>query len=358
MVALVLDAAADLSVTATASAGSIAQPVVYLLNQACTATSEFACADSLSGSAHFTLKSLPAGTYTLVVDSYSASAVGPVDVSVTFGAPTLPANETCATAVPLPIDGGSVMVDLSTATDDVQLSCDTATSSPDVVYSVTLPTTADLVVTAAGTGAKPALALRSAPCLTSSELQCANAQTGGSETLRRRSLTAGTYFVVVENSGALTAATPITVKAVTSTPLPPPPNDTCSAPRAIAFPAGSTVATFSVDTSAATDDYQSSCNLLPDSPEVVYSLTLGTRRTVTVTARSSPNAGSQPSVSLRAGQCAGDADAGTLTELACSNTAPTNAFIQTLDPGTYDLLVEAAGAQGAGPTDVTVSLSP
>ncbi len=358
MVSLVLDATADVSVTATASAGSAAEPVVYLLDAACTSASEYACADSLTGSAHFTLKSLPAGTYTLVVDSYSASAVGLVDVAITFGAPTLPANETCATAAPLPIDGGTVQVDLSTATDDLQISCDQASVTPDVVYAFQLTTPADVVVTASGSGANPSLALRSAPCRTGAELQCANAQTNGTETLRRRSLTAGTYFVVVQNSGTLGAPTPVTVKAVATTPLPPPPNDTCSAPRDLAFAAGSTVASFSVDTSAATDDYQSSCNALPDSPEVVYALTLGTRRTVTVTARSAPNAGSQPSISLRSAPCDGSSDAGTLVELACSNGTPTSAFIQVLDPGTYYLVVEAQGAQGAGPTDVTVSLTP
>jgi hypothetical protein len=358
MVALVLDATADVTVTATASTGSSAQPVVYLLDAACSSSSEFACADSLTGSAHFTLKSLPAGTYTLVVDSYSASAGGLVDVALSFAAPTLPANETCATASPLPIDGGAVQVDLSTANDDLQISCDPASVTPDVVYSLTLSSTADVVVTASGGGANPSLALRSSPCRTGAQVQCANAQSSGTETLRRRSLTPGTWYVVVQNSGALTTPTPVTVKAVTTTPLPPPPNDTCGAPRDLTFAAGSTVASFSVDTSAATDDYQSSCNGLTDSPEVVYALTLGTRRTVTVTARSSPNAGSQPSISLRSAPCSGDADAGTLVELACSNGTPTSAFIQVLDPGTYYLLVEAQGAAGAGPTDVTVSLAP
>lgn len=349
----VLDATADVRVTARAAVASLAQPVISL-RRSCRADEELACTDALGGTATFRLKSLAPGAYTVVVDSYDAATSGRVDVTVDILAPTLPPNETCATAAAL-TPGTDVTVDLSTADDDLQVSCNSAANSPEAVFAVTLSTTQDLVVTATGTGTlNPALALRRSPCATGAQLSCFNVGTTDSETLIARSLAAGTYYVIVERVGP--AVGTVTVRATLSPPSPPPANDTCAAPRAITFPQGSTTTSFSIDTSLATDSTSASCNTEPNSPEAVYSLTLSSSRRVSVTATASAGTNTDAVLYLRSAAC----DEASGVEVACNDAAPPgpDSLSEVLAAGTYYLFVEGFGPAGAGPTDVTVTLGP
>lgn len=347
-----LDAAFDVRVTAKPSAASQAQPVVSLRRD-CQTDQELACADGLGGTATFLLKSLAAGSYTLVLDSYDAASSGRVDVTVEFLPASLPPNETCATAAVLAPDT-DVTVDLTTASDDLQLSCNTAANSGDAVYELTLTEASDVFISATATGAvDPVLALRRSPCASGGEVTCFDVGSGPAETLVARNLAAGTYYVIVERYGA-TGGT-VTVRATLTAPSPPPPNDTCAAPRAITFPSGATSTTFTVDTSLATDSTAGSCNTEPNSPEVVYSLTLTASRLVTVSAIANGSSATDAVVYLRGTACDE-----TGTELACDDALPPgpDGFSLPLTAGTYFLFVEGFGPGGAGPTDVTVTLGP
>lgn len=353
---LTLSATFDVQVTARPSAASQAQPVISL-RRGCDADAELACRDGLGGAASFRVKSLPAGSYALIVDGYDAAASGRVDVTVELLPPTLPSNEACGTAADLAVDT-DVTVDLSTADDDVQVTCNTVGGSPEVVYRLDLPAAGDVFVTATGeadAGVDPVLALRRAPCAAADEAACVDFLASGTETLTARNLEAGRYFVVVENYGR-PAAAPVTVRASVGPPTPPPANDTCAAPRAITFPAGMNSVTFTTDTSLALDDTAAGCNTEAGSPETVWALTLGTTQRVTVAAQASAGAATDPVVYLRGTAC----DEATGMELACADVAPPgpDTFSLVLDPGTYFLFVEGFGAAGAGPTDVTVTLGP
>lgn len=348
-----LDATFDVRVTAKPSAASPAQPVVSLRRD-CQANQELACADGLGGAASFLLKSLAPGSYTLVLDSYDAATSGRVDVTVDFLPASLPPNETCATAAALPFDT-DVTVDLSTASDDLQVTCNGTANSGDAVYELTLSEARDLFVTATSTAnLNPVLALRRAPCASGSQVTCFNAVTAGSETLVVRNLEAGTYFLVVERVGLAVGA--VTLRATTAVPSPPPANDTCAAPRAITFPAGSTTTSFTIDTSLATDSTAGSCNTEPTSPEVVYSLTLTASRRVSVTATAAQGAATAPVLYLRGTAC----DEASGVEFGCERPAlPAPTVLSApLTAGTYFLFVEGLGPGGAGPTDVTVTLGP
>ena len=357
MWALELDTTFDVRVTVKPSAGSLAQPVVSLRRN-CDQNQELACSDGLGGTASFRVKSLPAGFYTLVVDSFDAASSGRVDVTVEFLAPTAPANETCATAAVL-TPGTDVEVSLGAADDDLQVSCNSAGNSPEAVWRLDLPAASDVFLTASGSpdaGVDPVLALRRAPCAAADQVACVDNLSTGSETLVARNLAAGTYYVIVENYGR-PQASPVTVRATVTGPTPPPSNNTCAAPRAITFAPGSSTATFTTDTSIATDDTAGTCNTEPGSPETVFALTLGATKLVTVSAAAhAGNPTVDAVVYLRGTAC----DAVTGMELACDDALPPgpDTFSLTLDPGTYYLFVEGYGAAGAGPTDVTVTLAP
>src|SRR5262249_28729356 len=141
------------------------------------------------------------GDYWLVLDTFDGSSAGGVDVTVRFDAATFPDNETCATADPLDPDGGRQTVDLSTAENDDFASCN-LDGGPDVVYSVHLDQTADLLVTAVaegnpGAGISPAIEVRSPDCAGADRLKCRTSFNFGPATVRLRSVPAGTYFVVL-----------------------------------------------------------------------------------------------------------------------------------------------------------------
>lgn len=360
---VVLDATFDVRVTVKPASGSQAQPIVALLGS-CEATSELACADGLGNTATVHLKSLPAGRYPLVVDSYDLSTGGLVDVTVELLPPTLPSNETCGTATSLPVDGGAVSVDLSTAEDNLQVSCNAKTDSPEVVYTVDVVTPSDLIVVASGTadaGIDPVLSLRNSPCGSGTTLRCIDGFSSANETLHARALAAGRYYLVVENARRPTRGS-LALTAALAPPAPNPPNDTCNAPRAITFAAGSDVSSFVVDTSNASDDTAGSCNSQPASPEVVYSLTLGATRTVKIETAPVPGTTTDPVLYLRAAPCTSTLtpDGGPDNELGCDDAqAPAaDSLTKTLQAGTYFIFVEGWSAAGAGPTQVTVSLLP
>jgi hypothetical protein len=355
-----LDQTYDLTVTVTPLDMTVA-PVIYLRADACSG-SELACKQGLSNAVTFTVKSRPAGAYFLFLDTVDAASVGKVHVAVTWSAPTQPDNETCETADPLPLDGGSDLddgglraVDLSMASDDDFTSCNPL-GGPDVVYSVNLDATSDLLVTATGvgdpgTGISPVVELRSPDCLPAHHSKCRASFQFGPATARLRSAAAGTYFIVVETSGT---PGPVVVTAAQLPATLGPPNETCTTAADITFPPDSGTTTFTIDTSDGHDDEHGSCAPFPDggAPEYVYHLQLLGSRNVVVQAQ--PDYQVQPVLYLRSGSCESATEV-CIGDGGVSQTEVLDAGLLT--PGDYWLFVETPLAN-SGVIHVTVTAAP
>ena len=346
----------DLTVTTAQAAGSNAQAVAYLRMTPCASGLELVCRDTFGAPISFRSKSLPPGQYALVIDSYTAASAGLVDVTVELLPPVT--NETCSTPLEASTDGGTVTVDLPGALDDVTGSCNSEPDSRDAVWRVTLTERSDfhaLVRATVPDAGDPVVYLRDSPCATGSELFCIDS-IGDTETLNARVLDAGTYFLVVEGYGT-SGSLPVTLTSW-ATPAPFPPNDSCSAPRVIDFTSTNSVR-FTVDTLEGLDDDRGSCGT-PTSgstgPDAVYSFTLAATRTVTITSESADGGfGVDPVIYLRKGACGRDAG----TEVDCEDRGGTpEVLFNALTAGQYFLFVDSYEYGSAGPTVVTVSLSP
>ena len=138
-------------------------------------------------------------------------------------------------------------------------------------------------------------------------------------------------------------------------PVPFPPNDTCASPRVLDF-TGTSSARFIVDTSEAENDTKGTCSTTSGrGRETVYSFTLTSTRTATITSESADGGDAvDPVIYLRKGGCFADAG-----EVSCvDDYLQPEVMINTLGPGQYFLFVDSYSSSSAGPTLVTVTLSP
>jgi hypothetical protein len=230
--------------------------------------------------------------------------------------------------------------------------------SRDAVWRVTLTERSDFNAVArpvtldAGTDA--VLYLRSSPCVGGAELACIDNESELPEQLRVRGLDAGTYFLIVEGYGT-TGSGAVELTTWATPPVPLPPNDTCAAPRVLDFSATNSLR-FTVDTSDAEDDAIGTCAFGPGGRDTVYAFNLASGRTVTVTSESADGGVSvDPMIYLRAGGCGSDAG----TEINCADDYPApEVMVNTLPAGQYYLFVDSFSSSTAGPTVVTVTLSP
>lgn len=354
---LTLDAGYDVSVSATAPAGSAAQPVTYLRAAPCQAGAELVCRDALGGaSSGFLMRSLPQGQYALVIDQHQASAAGVLDVQVDLLPPTLPSNDTCTTPLNASTDGGTVTIDLSAATDDLTGSCNGTIDSRDAVWRVDLAQPSDFYALARGqpdSGTDPVLYLRDAPCALDREVSCVDLSSTQTEQLRARRLDAGTYYLVVEGKGPAGSGV-LDLTTWAAPPVPIPSFDTCAAPYLITFPVGVSTIRFTVDTSDFTDNERGSCGSF-GGRDAIYQLTQNAGHTITVTTQPVDGGSSDPVVYLRANGCT---DAG--FEVSCvDEVSPTPEVLSAwLDAGTYFLVIDSHSSDSAGPTVVTVTQAP
>lgn len=343
----------DVRVSTRKPAGSVGEAVTYLRMTPCATAAELVCKDSFGAPSSMRAKAVPPGVYTVVVDAYDQMRSGPIDVTVEL----LPAitNETCATPLPMPVDGGSVSVDLSGAGDDLAASCNTAANSRDVVYQFTLTAPSDVtaIVSAGDGGADPVVSVRGSPCSAGAdagnELACVDTLKP-SERVSLRGLGAGTYYLVVEGYGEQGSG-PVTVTGTVTPPVPYPPNDLCAAARVIDFSAAAS-STFTVDTSDGRSDYEGTC--APNGTggrDVVYTFTLTAPKFLTVTTETAAGDEVDPVVYLRSGSCE------TGPQLDCQDDFLAPELIQrSLPAGTYFLFIDGYGPSGSGPTRVTVSV--
>ncbi len=237
------------------------------------------CATGSTGT--FTARSVPAGTYFVVVDG-AGSTPGDFTLEVTLlPATPLPGNDTCVSPTPL-TPAASLMVDLAAATGDYTFSCGTP-SGGDVVFQFSTTQAQRVVVTATGVGtsADAVLALRGGPCDSSADLRCANNEGfSAPEVLTVNNLPAGTYYVLLGSDGTDTA---FGISLALEPPRPPPTNESCSAPEMVTLTAGA--ATRTVDLTDATADIASDlCGLSSDGGDVVYEVSIPAMQTLTVVA--------------------------------------------------------------------------
>jgi hypothetical protein len=253
---LTIDQTYDIDVTVAPAPGSMAEPVVYVRKAPCVGGQELACFEGGGGTASVHLKSRPAGDYAVFLDTYDAASGGLVNFTITLSAPTTPGNESCLTAELLPTDGGTVRVDLTTASDDEPTSCNTGgNDSHDVVWRFQLTSVSDVIARAAAVGnpdagITPIIELRGDSCAPADKKACSASTAFGPVWMRVRSLPAGTYYAVLETwDGGATGPVDFSIAALP--PSPPLQNDTCASPRDVVFSDGGTFTEFDIDTSGA-----------------------------------------------------------------------------------------------------------
>jgi hypothetical protein len=250
--------------------------------------------------------------------------------------------------------GGSqfVTVDLSTAVDDVTTSCGTGA---DLVYALNLSAPRDVTITARRVGsgsALPAIALRTAPCVSGGELACDQVRDGGfAASLALSNVAAGSYFVILEAPVGASGRVELGVTAVPQPTMAA--NDTCAAVEALSFFGTRAVAVGST-VLGSNDGLGPSCSPSANAsgPELVYAYDLDGGSNVAVTVR--PLAGSMltPVVSVRPA-CVSAAN-----ELVCgAASTPGEARTATIPnqpPGRYVVLVDSAnGTSGSFQLEVT-----
>jgi len=166
------------------------------LRSTCGGPAELACRSGYP--AVVRARSLAPGRYYAIVASIGGGS-GRVDVSVSIDPATVaPTNETCATAAEISVpEGGTFRGSMVGVANDTTLACGTATDSPDLFYTFTIPEALgarDVVVSAGATsGETMAFSVRSG--CEESVLRCAVGSPASARTFR---LVPGTYTLVVE----------------------------------------------------------------------------------------------------------------------------------------------------------------
>ncbi|MFK7991795.1 MAG: MopE-related protein [Sandaracinaceae bacterium] len=289
------------------------------------------------------VRQLPAGTYFIALEGPASREVD-FDMDVTFSAATTPpAGESCENAIPL-VAGAEASGSFADFQNDLATSCGIAYR--DVVYSFELTEAADIDLSL-DTGNRAVLALRTdcADGETPSQIRC-NAATPSR--IRARNLTAGTYFVVAENTTTsaytlnLTTTSPPTVpEAVTG-------NNNCGGAHVIPETGG----LFSGDTSALTNTYLASCGGSATSNDAAFRLELTARSRVQLDTQDSAY---NTVLHVHRGSCTSAGD------LYCDDNSGDGASAlidRDLDPGVYFVIVDGFGSSSTGAYLLEVTVTP
>ncbi|MCS6797839.1 MAG: hypothetical protein NZ898_04815 [Myxococcota bacterium] len=316
---------------------------LYLRRQCAEAASELACNDDFVDNRRSLLRAvLDPGRYYVFSDGYAQGAAGAYSLLAELapvqggGAP----GDTCADATPTSM-GQELVLDTFQARDDLRGSCGGA-GSPDAVTSITVPARSRLRVTARETQMNGVLYLQRTCGDTAQEVACSILPVGGEGTLDAV-VQPGTYHLVLDGTSADEfGSARLVIEASDVGEL----ERLCrSAPP---IRPGRVVRG---DTSGAADRFQATCAGGARSPDTVYRLRLARRSLVRIHL-STPNW--DGALHLRR-DCANPS-----TELACNDDHNDNRHSyleQTLDAGTYFLIVDgfSQGNQGAFTLDVSVS---
>ena len=329
---LTLTQSQDVTVTVVTPTGSNLSPAFSLTNTCGVggAMNQRGCRTGAGST--FTTRSVPAGTYFIVVDG-NDPVTGAFTLNVTLAPPT-PAlmNDTCATPTTL-VPNVSQMVDANAGARDYMFSCAGGTGG-DVVYQFTTTMPQKVTLTATGMGGADAvLSLRAAPCDTSTnEVACVDNQVSAPEVITVVNLPAGTYYVVLaafsQSSGQFGLA------LVLDAPTLPPPNETCATPATLVPNVSQ-----AIDLGAAASDYTLACSNGGFGGDAVYQFTTTQAQRVVVTATGVGD--TDPVLALRGAPCA------TSIDLVCSNSTgamnPEVLIQNNLPAGTYFVIVRSDG---------------
>ncbi|MBI5491003.1 MAG: putative metal-binding motif-containing protein [Deltaproteobacteria bacterium] len=327
---LVLTEPKKITITAALTPSSY-YTYVSLMTTCGDAGSELACAGGYAPT--ITRNFLDAGTYYIAVDGDQEN---PFSLNVLLEAPIYPpANDRCPGTE---ISGGGLFVGtLADTYRDYPPSCSTLSLS-DVVYSFTTTEAQDVTVevTPVGSSTTYVAALRTTCNDAGTEIAC---RSGNPARFTRRSVAAGTYYVVV--SGPTTApGNQFLLQLTLAPPTPVPPNDLCLG--AIDVSAGGS---FVGSTSACSDDYVPTCGTAAAYPDIVYNLTLTSPHDVSLALTSSS---SLNYLDLRSGACGTGS-----TSLRCASGAAPTSFNRNVPAGSYWVLVDTS-VEANTTLDVTV----
>lgn len=298
-----------------------------------------ACADMASelrcvrGSpARARLRSLPAGTYYLIVQGPSYREVD-FTLDVAFSDPTAPPmGESCAVPIPLAL-GVEQTGTLADKEDDVNISC--GYYYRDAVYTFTTTERRDVTIEVDGGFTFMYVSLRTSCGDGASQLRCVSGSPGRA---RLRDLPAGTYYVIVESY----SGTGFTIRADATAPttvVPVSGNDNCSTPHLVPATGG----VFSGDTTAMLNDVTTStCGSMATANDAVFRLDLtATKRVVASTEGSAFDT----VLHLHTTMCTSGAEA------ACDDDGgdgTTSVLDRVLSPGSHYFVVDGFGAGSAG----------
>ena len=288
-------------------------------------------------------------------------------------------GESCASPIDLfpgltaITDGGLVTTTFTVNTalfaDDHTGTCN-ATGGPEAVYRVQLPAAQSLTVTAQRQSGMnmtdPVLYVRSAGCVSGSQITCSDAVAAASaENAFFSTLPAGDYFIFIEHFGVPGVnAGPIDVTVTVGSVLTV--NDDCASALELEFDGG--VATVFGDTRFARNDNDAgdpapvcSASSRATGLDLVYSYTVPSNTDVTIRATpTTPPSPStwQPSLYVRRpGVCASGAQADQVTCSAVNGSTSLNLELERQDGGTYSLWVDGNN-NTAGPFQLTVTARP
>jgi hypothetical protein len=115
---------------------------------------------------------------------------------------TVPNNDSCSDAIELPMESGAMTLTLSTdrATNSAPLTCFGNTSSPDVFFKFTLPSTQTVAIDTFGSNFDTMLGIGTS--CGSAPTFCNDDSGSGLQSSITQVLSAGTYYVVVEGFGS------------------------------------------------------------------------------------------------------------------------------------------------------------
>jgi hypothetical protein len=325
----------------TASLDSVYDGALYILGACGDARSELVCNDDAPTTSHSEVQAtLEPGTYYLVVDGYGTGA-GEYEVGLT-SSPIRPVGELCRSASP--ITAGQPVAGTTTGeTSSFEGGC--AGRGADRVYAldVAQPSRARIRMQSTHDGV---VYVRSACADPSTEIACNDDYRDTRHSLVTTTLQPGRYYVFADGyaavgEGAASGDYTLDVELAPSAGGGAA-GDTCAS--AIPYQAGQPLAP---DTIRFTDDGAGSCGG-QGSPDVTYRLDLRSRTRV----RASFGADSEFAPVVYLQSTCGDAR----SELACVSAASGGALDQTLQPGTYFLVVDGADANAFGAAAVSLQL--
>ena len=325
-----LPSAKDITITATTLNGSNQANSYLTLVSDCGDIAHATLSCETAVSPRIRKRGLEAGDYYVIVESADPAATT-WNLAATIIDPVPPTDgDTCSNVIDLETaPSNTSSLTLSHFERESGTSCG-GTSDPfvDAFFTFTLTEPHDVAIhTTATGGGSYFVSLQSSCGITSSDLRCRSVTSGDTQTFR--SLAAGHYFVSL--AGASMSAT-YTVQVTKSAPTPVPMNDHCEG--AIDISAGANRHDTLIDFA---DDVAGGTCAATSAPDAFYSLTLTTRSDVSINVARSGGASSDPLyVTLRQGACGPAA----MSDI-CGAGAPTAAILNTLDPGTYYLIVES-----------------